>query len=60
MNCHALIRSRWRDVTWLSLADSQEGRSVNLAAEHGCCARRARSLREREEIVIQIPAAARQ
>ena len=37
-----------------------EGWSVNLAAEHGRYPRRAQPLREREEVVIQIPAAARQ
>lgn len=49
-----------RDVIWLSLANGQKGWSANLAAEHGRYACRAEPLREREKVVIQIPAAARQ
>ena len=44
----------------LSVANSQKGWSVNFTAEHGRYARRAQSLREREEVVIQIPATASQ
>ncbi len=51
---------RGHDMVWLSLADSQGGRSVNFAAEHGCYARRAQPLSEREQIVVQVPAAAYQ
>jgi hypothetical protein len=42
------------------LADSQKAWSMNLAAEHGCYARRAQPLRERKEVIIQVPAAAGQ
>lgn len=44
----------------LSLANSQKGWSVNLAAKHGGYAFRAQPLRERKEVVIKIPATARQ
>jgi hypothetical protein len=47
-------------VVGLSLANSQKGWSVNLAAEHGRYALRAQPLRERQEVVIQVPATARQ
>ncbi len=49
-----------RGVVGLSLANSQKGWSVNLTAEHGRYARRAQPLREREEVVIQVPATVRQ
>jgi hypothetical protein len=47
-------------MAWLSVVSSQKGCSVNFTAEHGRYACRAQPLREREEVVIQVPATARQ